>query len=119
MQITVLKSKIHRATVTDAQLDYEGSLGIDAALMEAAGLVPYEKILVADVTNGSRHETYAVAAPAHSGSICVMGAAAHLAHPGDVIIIMAFGEIEASQAADHRPRIVLVDEHNRPKTATS
>ncbi len=115
MQISVLHSKIHRATVTEAQLDYEGSLGVDSALMQAAGLVPYQKVLVADVTNGTRHETYVVPAPANSGSICVMGAAAHLAKPGDLVIIMAFGLIDAEKAADHHPRIVLVNDKNRPK----
>jgi len=113
MQIQVLKGKIHRATVTDTSLHYTGSITIDEDLMDAAGIVPYEKVLVADVDNGTRHETYVVKGPRGSGVVCVMGAAARLVNTGDKVIIMAFGIIEQKEAAGHRPRLVLVDEQNK------
>ena len=111
----MLKSKIHRATVTEAILDYEGSITIDENLMDAAGIVPYEKVLVADLTNGTRHETYVVTGARGTGTICVMGAAAHLAKKGDMVIIMAFADIDADTADKHKPKIVLVDENNKQK----
>jgi len=113
MRLRLLKSKIHRATVTDAQLDYAGSITIDQDLMKAAGIVAYEKVLVADLTNGTRHETYVVAGARGSGVICVMGAAAHLAKKGDKVIIMAFGDYDESELAGHKADIVIVDEKNR------
>ena len=115
MRIRLLKSKIHRATVTDRNLDYTGSITIDQDLMDAAGILPYEQVLVADVNNGSRHETYAVAGPRGSGTICVMGAAAHLVQTGDKIIIMAWADLEAEEAQSHKPRVVVVDGGNRKK----
>ena len=113
MRYRLLKSKIHRATVTDAQLDYVGSITIDEDLMEASGIVPYEQVLVADLTNGTRHETYVVTGPRGSGCICVMGAAAHLAKKGDKVIIMSFGDYDESELTGHKPDIVIVDEKNQ------
>lgn len=114
MQLTLLKCKIHRATVTDTQLDYSGSITIDKALMDAAGIVAYEKVLVANIANGTRHETYVVQGEPGSGNICVMGAAAHLVNTGDKVIIMCFGQYDESEIAGHKPRVILVDENNRP-----
>lgn len=113
MRVTVLKSKIHRATITDAQLHYSGSITIDRTLMDAAGICPYEKVLVANIANGTRHETYVVEGGADSGVICAMGAAAHLVSVGDKVIIMAFGEYEPGELAEHKPKIVVVDDKNR------
>lgn len=109
----VLRSKIHRATVTQADVDYEGSITIPPGLMEAAGIVEYEAVNVWNVTNGSRFETYAIAGQAGSGDICVNGAAAHLVKPGDLVIIACFEHIPESQVAEHRPRLVFVDSQNR------
>ncbi len=113
MRSTLLKAKIHRATVTDTSLDYTGSITIDEELLAAAGIVPYEKVLIADIDNGTRHETYVVAGAAGSGMICVMGAAARLVSIGDKVIIMAFVECEESETATHKPKIVKVDDKNR------
>jgi aspartate 1-decarboxylase len=109
----MLKSKIHRATVTAADLDYEGSLTIDSALLEAADILPFEEIHVWDVTCGSRLITYAMEGEPGSGVVCVNGAGAHLIHPGDLVIVAAFTELEDPVARSHRPRIVLVDGKNR------
>jgi aspartate 1-decarboxylase len=110
---SMFKSKIHRATVTAANLDYEGSLSIDSALMEAADILPNEEVHVWNVTRGSRLTTYAIAAPPGSGVICVNGAGAHLIHPGDIIIIATFAIMKDEEARTHQPRIVNVDAHNR------
>ena len=91
----VMRSKIHRATVTDADVDYVGSISIDSDLMLAAGIEEWEKVHVLDVTNGSRLETYAIKAPAGSGKICINGAAAHLVHPGDLVILLTFEGISS------------------------
>ena len=112
MYVTLLKSKIHRAKVTDTNLDYTGSITIDQDLMDAASIQPYEKVLVANITNGTRHETYTVAGPRGSGVICVMGAAAHLVNTGDRVIIMNFAVYDAAEAAQHKPKIVVVDDDN-------
>jgi aspartate 1-decarboxylase len=109
----MLKSKIHRATVTDAHIDYEGSLTIDSQLLAAADILPYEEIHIWDVTNGSRLRTYAIAGPAGSGVICVNGAAAHLVQPADLIIVATFTMVDDVEARLHRPKIVFVDENNR------
>jgi aspartate 1-decarboxylase len=114
MRITLLKSKIHRATVTDSRLDYTGSITIDQNLMDIAGIVPYEKVLVANLTNGTRHETYVVKGERGSGTIMVMGAAAHLVNVGDQVIIMDFADYDPAEVADHKPVIVIVDERNQP-----
>ena len=112
MLIKVLKSKIHRATVTDALIDYPGSIGIDSKLMEASGIVPYELVLVADVTNGARLETYVVPEPADSGKVTILGAAAKLMKKNDKVIVMAFGYLEPADARHTRPKVVIVDELN-------
>ena len=113
MRVSLLKSKIHRATVTDANLDYVGSLTVDEDLMEAAGVLPYEKVLVANIASGTRHETYVLAGERGSGIICSNGAAAHLVKTGDKVIIMAFADYEADEVVGHEPKVVMVDEHNR------
>ena len=115
----MLRAKIHRATVTDANLDYAGSITIDRDLMDAAGLAEWECVLVANLTNGTRHETYVIAGERGSGTICVNGAAAHLVNVGDMVIIMCFALLDEAERAEHRPAVILVDEKNRPnKTKT-
>ena len=109
----LLKSKIHRATVTEANVDYVGSITIDPELMELADLVPYEKVLVADVDNGARLETYAIEGPRGSGVVCMNGAAAHLITKGDKVIIMSFADYDEDEVKRHRPRVVFVDDENR------
>ena len=114
MQIRwLLRAKIHRATVTQADLDYVGSVSIDEDLLDAAGIVEWEKVAVLDITNGSRLETYAIKAPRGSGEICINGAAAHLVNPGDLVILLAFQGIEEGEIDSHEPRIVHVDENNK------
>ena len=113
MRVTLLKGKIHRAAVTETNLDYTGSITIDQDLMDAAGIVPYERVLVANVSNGTRHETYTVSGPRGSGMVCVMGAAAHLVNTADRVIIMAFGQFQADHVAGHKPKVVVVDESNK------
>lgn len=115
MFVKALKGKIHRATVTDTQLDYPGSIAIDPVLMEAAGIAQYEEVLVADVTNGNRFETYVVAAKRGSGDVIIMGAAAHLAKVGDIIIIINFGYFTPEELPRHKPKVVFVDEKNKIK----
>ena len=114
MRIRVLKSKIHRATVTEANLDYYGSITIDRSLMELAGLIEGEVVLVANMSSGTRHETYVIPGPADSGVICSNGAAAHLVSEGDEVIIMAWAELEIEQAKNFKPSILLVDKKNKP-----
>jgi len=116
MKLEMLKSKLHQACVTQADVDYEGSLGIDVELMEAVGLHPYEKILVANMNNGSRLETYAIAEPFGSRRIVLNGAAARLGSVGDRVIIMSFCHVEAAavQEGRHRPRVLRLDEKNEP-----
>jgi aspartate 1-decarboxylase len=113
MRRRLFKSKIHRATVTQADLDYEGSVSIDVSLMAAADILPYEEVHVWNVTNGNRLVTYALEAPAGSGVICINGAAAHLCRPGDKVILTTFAELEATAVETHRPTVVLVDGDNR------
>lgn len=110
---SMFKSKIHRATVTEADVHYEGSLTVDADLLEAADILPYEEIHVWDITRGSRLRTYAIPAEPGSGRVCVNGAGAHLVQPGDLIIIATFTPMEDAAARAHRPRVVLVDSKNR------
>lgn len=112
MQVLLLKSKIHRATVTAAELDYEGSLAIDAELMREAGLAPYEKVLCANLTNGQRFETYAIPAPAGSRQIVLNGATAHLGKPGDRLIIMSFAPVAPAEAQGWQPQVVVLDTQN-------
>jgi aspartate 1-decarboxylase len=113
MRRTLFKSKIHRATVTHADLDYEGSITLDRDLMHAADILPYEKVAVWNVTRGSRLETYALEGPAGSGVVCINGAAAHHNSPGDLVIVATFAEMDEAEARAHRPRVVLVDAENR------
>jgi aspartate 1-decarboxylase len=110
----MLRAKIHRARVTDANLDYEGSLTIPPELMERVDLREYEAIQVWNVTRGSRFETYAITGIAGSGRLCVNGAAAHLAGPGDIVIVAAFANIPEALVAGHHPLILFVDDQNRP-----
>ena len=114
MRINVFKSKIHRATVTHADVAYEGSVTIDRALMDAADILPHEAVHVWNATRGTRLVTYALPGPAGSGAICVNGAAAHLNQPGDVVILATFADMTQEEARQHRPKIVRVDAQNRP-----
>jgi aspartate 1-decarboxylase len=109
----LLKAKIHRLTVTDANPEYEGSITIDEQLLKAADIVEYEKVQVADVTNGSRFETYVIKGQPDSGTVCVNGAAAKLVSPGDIVIVMSYVLVEESKIATFRPKIVLVDAQNK------
>ncbi len=114
MQLTMLKAKIHRAVVTRCDLHYEGSISIDAALLQAAGILPHEQVDVLNVNTGARFTTYVIKAEAGSGEIGINGAAARLAQPGDVLIILAWAHMRGEEAADHQPRVVHVNEQNRP-----
>jgi aspartate 1-decarboxylase len=109
----MMKSKIHRATVTQADLHYVGSISIDSALMEAADLLEGEKVAIVDITNGARLETYVIPAPAGSGMIGINGAAAHLVHEGDMVIIISYAMLEDAEARRLKPRVVHVDEENQ------
>lgn len=113
MLLKVLRAKIHRATITDASVDYIGSITIDRDLMDASGIGPYESILVADLANGQRFDTYVIEGKRGSGTICINGAAARLVNIGDLVIIMAFGYCTAEEAGKIAPKIILVDENNR------
>lgn len=113
MFITICKSKIHRAVITEANRDYEGSITIDADLMKAADLIEYEKVQIANITNGERLETYVIKGEAGSGIICLNGAAAHKGKKGDLIIIISYGEIEKEKANTCKPIIVKVDKNNK------
>ncbi len=113
MLITVCKSKIHRATITEANVNYEGSITIDADLMIAADIVPFEKVQIANVASGERLETYVIEGKAGSGVICLNGAAALKGKVGDIIIIIAYGLLEREKAPTHKPRFVKVDKNNR------
>jgi aspartate 1-decarboxylase len=113
MLIKVLKSKLHRAHVTDARLHYPGSIEIDENLLWAAGILPYEAVTIADLNNGNRLETYAVPGEPGSGRVVILGAAAQLVKPKDIIIIFSFAYCTPEEAADLEPRVVLLDENNR------
>ena len=113
MMRIMMKSKIHRATVTQADLDYVGSVTLDAALMEAADLLEGEQVAIVDITNGARIETYVIPGERGSGVIGINGAAAHLVHPGDLVIIMSYAVLSDSEARSLEPRVVHVDEQNR------
>ena len=113
MSRSMLKSKIHRARVTEADVNYEGSLTLDSSLLEAADILPHEQVHVWNVTRGTRLTTYAIAGEPGSGVVCVNGAAAHLARPGDVIIVATFADMDEAAARSHRPRVVFVDDSNR------
>jgi aspartate 1-decarboxylase len=113
MELTMLKGKIHRATVTQAELDYVGSITVDTALLKAAGILEYEKVQIVDVNNGERFETYTIAGEENSGVICLNGAAARCVHKGDKVIIMAYCALTPEEAAVHKPSVVFVDDENK------
>ena len=115
MFVKILKGKLHRATVTDSKLHYVGSIYIDSVLMKAGGILPYESVLIADINNGNRLETYAVPAEANSGKIEILGAAAQLVKTGDLIIIFSFAYCSPEEAKELKPRIVILDENNKIK----
>ena len=109
----MMKSKIHRATVTEANVDYVGSVTLDSDLMKAADILPHEKVQIADITNGARLETYAIEGPAGSGVVCLNGAAARLVREGDTIIIISYAQMTDEEARAHKPTVVFVDSMNR------
>lgn len=115
MKRIMLNCKIHRATVTHAEIDYEGSIAIDSTLMRAAGLLPYQKVEIYNITNGNRFQTYTIVGEENSGTIGINGAAAHLAKPGDLVIIAGYGEYNEEEALKHEPTLVYVDEKNKIK----
>ncbi|NQU74816.1 MAG: aspartate 1-decarboxylase [Planctomycetes bacterium] len=113
MYRSFLRAKIHHATVTDANLNYAGSITIDRNLMDAVGLAEWECVLVADLTNGTRHETYVIPGERGSGTICINGAAAHLVNVGDKVIIMCFAMMDEAELSKHRAQVIVLDEKNR------
>ena len=113
MFVQVLRNKIHRARLTRCDVDYEGSLEIDIEYLEAAGILPYEKILVVNATNGQRLETYAIPGERGKGVFCLNGAAAHRGKPGDIVTIMTFAVMTMEEAESHQPTVIVLDEHNR------
>lgn len=119
MTIQMLKSKIHRATVVQAELDYVGSITVDAELLEAAGILEYEKVQIVDINNGERFETYTIAGEPGSGMICLNGAAARCVSVQDKIIIMAYAQLEPEEAAGFKPAVVFVDEENKISRITN
>lgn len=119
MTLEMLKGKIHRATVVQAELDYVGSITVDEELLEAAGILEYEKVQIVDINNGSRFETYTICGERGSGMICLNGAAARCVSTGDKIIIMAYAGVDAKEAKEHKPKVVFVDEKNHIIRITS
>lgn len=119
MTLTMLKSKIHRARVIEADINYVGSITVDPELLEAAGIYEYEKVAVVDVTNGARLETYTIEGERGSGMICLNGAAAKLIDKDDIVIIMAYCEVTQEEAKALKPRVVFVDENNKPVKVTN
>ena len=119
MQITMLKGKIHRAIVQQAELNYVGSITVDPELMEQAGILEYELVQIVDVENGNRFETYTIAGEPGSGKICLNGAAARQAQVGDHVIIMCYCQMTPEEAKDHKPKVVFVDEQNHISRVTS
>ena len=113
MNITLLKAKIHRAVVKQADLDYVGSITIDSELLRESGIMEYEKVEIADIDNGNRFETYTIAGEAGSGIICLNGAAARCVNTGDKIIIMAYAQMTPEEAKTHKPTVLFVDENNK------
>ena len=118
MNLTMLKGKIHRATVVQAALDYVGSITIDEALMEAAGILEYEQVQIVDVDNGNRFETYVIAGERDSGMICLNGAAARMVQVGDKVIIMCYAQFTPQEVKEHSPNVVFVDEKNHISRVT-
>lgn len=119
MTVEMLKGKIHRATVVQAELDYVGSITVDVDLLEAAGIYEYEKVQIVDVNNGSRFETYTIAGERGSGMICLNGAAARCVSCGDKIIIMSYASLSDEEVKTHKPKVVFVDDNNRISRITS
>lgn len=119
MYISMLKSKIHRATVVQAELNYVGSITIDEALMDAAGILEYEKVQIVDIDNGNRFETYVIAGERDSGMICLNGAAARQVSVGDKVIIMCYADMQPEEGKDHKPRVVFVDGNNHIERLTN
>jgi len=113
MELTLLKAKIHRATVTQADLDYVGSITIDSNLLAESGIMEYEMVAIADIDNGSRFETYVIAGEAGSGIICLNGAAAKCVNVGDKVIIMAYARMTPEEAKNHKPTVLFVDDENK------
>lgn len=119
MTIKMLKAKIHRATVTQAELDYVGSITVDMDLLEQAGILEYEKVQIVDVNNGSRFETYTIAGERGSGVMCLNGAAARMVQTGDKIILMAYAQVTPEEASELRPMVLFVDEKNKVTKVTN
>lgn len=119
MTITMLKAKIHRATVTQAELDYVGSITVDMDLLEQAGILEYEKVQIVDVNNGSRFETYTIAGERGSGVMCLNGAAARMVQTGDKIILMAYAQVTPEEASELRPTVLFMDEKNKVTKVTN
>lgn len=119
MTITMLKAKIHRATVTQAELDYVGSITVDIDLLEQAGIYEYEKVQIVDVNNGARFETYTIAGERGSGVMCLNGAAARMVQTGDKIILMTYAEVTPEEAKEMRPTVLFVDESNKVTKVTN
>lgn len=113
MLVKILKSKLHRARVTDTKLHYAGSIAVDPELMEAVGFLPYESILIADITNGTRLETYIVPGDAGSGEVVILGAAAQLIKKGDIVIIFSFAYYRPEELKESKPKVVVLDENNK------
>lgn len=119
MTLEMLKGKIHRAVVTQAELDYVGSITVDEELLKASGILEYEKVQIVDINNGNRFETYTIAGEPGSGMICLNGAAARCVSVGDRIIIMAYAQLSSEEAETHKPSVVFVDEKNHISRITS
>jgi aspartate 1-decarboxylase len=115
----MLTAKLHRVRLTRVDRDYEGSIAVDRLLLDEAGILEYEMVHVWNVTNGERLQTYAIAAPAGSGEICLNGAAAHKGNPDDIVIIAAFAPIEEAHVRTHRPKVIYVDHHNRSRSTAA
>lgn len=116
MQLTLMRAKLHRATITQADLNYEGSISIDEALLEESGILLHEKVDILNINNGQRFTTYVIEAPKNSGEIKINGAAARLVHVGDQVIIVAYGSMDEKEARNFMPKVVLLDERNRVKS---
>lgn len=119
MEIRMLKSKIHRATVKQAKLDYVGSITVDSELLEASGIVEYEQVHIVDIENGNRFTTYVIAGEAGSGMICLNGAAARKVYEGDKIIIMAYAQMTLKEAKEYKPKVVFVNDQNKIERMTN
>ncbi len=119
MEVTMLKGKIHRATVTEANLDYVGSITIDVDILKASGINEYEKVAIVDINNGNRFETYTIAGEAGSNIFCLNGAAARMVEKGDKVIIMAYCTMDNEAAKNHKPVVVLMDEENKVSKITN